>query len=144
MLSYLDAVSLEEKNDWIKSTGKDTCISKYAHMNPEFFNSSCLLTAAVLRYRLSSQLWWKQKEYHIQLTKGFIISNPLFQVGFGEDDDYDDHILTVYQGKIYHSFYKKFEWQVVDINMDKYDDEDEINLYEYLFNKFKMYIIYVP
>lgn len=139
-MSSIDPISLEEKKNWVETVGKTTYIANYARSNPEFFKTSCLLTAAVLRYRLTNKIWWDMKEEGFKLTREVISTIPLFQVGFGEDGDYDDHMVTVFKGKVYHSFYKKFEWQVVDIDVD----EEEIDLYHYLFGESKSYVVFVP
>lgn len=142
--THIDPITIDEKEHWIKLAGKGTYIAKYAHLNPEFLKTSCLLTAAVLRWRYTERVWWKA-QYGVKLTKSFILSHPLFQIGFGiELDDYDDHMVTICEGEVYHSFYKRFEWQVDDIDLEKYNDDEEIDLYQHLFGKTQYYVIFIP
>jgi hypothetical protein len=114
MLS-LSPVTSVEKQEWINSIGNDTYIACYSRQSA-FFNTSCLLTAAVLRHRISNELWWKyvggsEDEENRKLTPKFIKENPIFQMGFGSDGDYDSHIITIYYGKIYHSFFRITNWE---------------------------------
>lgn len=109
----MDAVDDSEREEWLRGIGKKTYIAQYARSNEHFRRSSCLLTAAVLRYRTTKQLWWNDTD-HV-LTQSFVNDHPLFQIGFGEDGDYDHHILTVYKGMIYQSFFKKTDWDTREL-----------------------------
>ena len=102
----LEKLTLEEKNLFRTMYGKNTYIAKYT--SDAFIRTSCILTAAVLRYQLTGYLDFEHSSE--PLTPEFIANTPLFQVAFGED--FDDHVITVYHGVIYQSFYNETEWDV--------------------------------
>jgi len=110
-MATLAPVSISEKKEWVEGVGKDTYIADYAKFNSNFFNTSCLLTAAVLRYRLSGKLWWNEIYYSEDPLEHFPILPETFQVGFGEEGDYDEHIFTFHKGMAYDSFYNVYDWK---------------------------------
>jgi hypothetical protein len=61
---------------------------------------------------LTNQSNWKPT--YENLTNEFIKKHPLFQIEFGFlcSLDYNEHIMTVCDGIIYQSFWKKSEWDV--------------------------------
>ena len=111
-MDILEKPSDEEKKRFIDEIGKGTYIADYSKSNKLFFDTSCVLTAAVLRYRLSQKLWWKDVYYSEDKSNNFPVLPETFQVGFGEFGDYDEHIFTYHKGKIYESFYRKYAWKV--------------------------------
>lgn len=116
-------VSKEEKNKWIGGIGKDSYISLSARMNIEFFNTSCLLTAAVLRNRLTSQLDWRtvfvsEEEQNVIFELNKI---PLFQISFGLYDEYDYHHIIISDGYVYQSHYLHTEWDCRPLSVNKLD-----------------------
>lgn len=102
----IEKPTIEEKHLFRTTYGKDTYIAMYS--SDTFIRTSCILTAAVLRYRLTGHLEFTYIPE--QLTPEFLARTPLFQIAFGED--YSDHIITVYNGIIYQSFYRETEWDV--------------------------------
>lgn len=108
-------VTLEEKIEWVQNVGRNTYIAKYCQtMGKEFLETSCLVTAAALRHRINGMVEWepavKNDEEFTRLSKTFVRLNPTFQIAFGEDDDYDVHVLTIHHGYVYQSFFKQFSW----------------------------------
>jgi hypothetical protein len=55
----LAQVSDKEKQAWIQGVGKGTYTAAYVQMMNDYFKTSCILTAAVLRHRLTQQLDWE-------------------------------------------------------------------------------------
>lgn len=142
----MNAVGEEEKEEWLQGVGRKTYIAQYAKSNVHFRRSSCLLTAAILRYRTTKQLWWNDTNH--TLTQSFVDNHPLFQIGFGEDGDYDHHILTVYKGMIYQSVFKKTNWDVRDLVIpdvisQSLNDEDALKLTGFDLGDVE-YTIYLP
>lgn len=141
----MEAVGESEKEEWLQGVGRKTYIAQYAKSNVHFRRSSCILTAAVLRYRTTKQLWWNDTPE--VLTQSFVNNHPLFQMGFGDDGDYD-HILTVYNGMIYQSFFKKTGWDVrelviPELQSKRLKDEDALKLTGFDLGDVE-YVIYLP
>lgn len=105
-----EKVTVDEKLGWIIGVGRNTYIARQSKMNDRFLNTSCLLTAAVLRYRSTGELWWNVS--FNALTQEFVDRTFIFQVGFGIDGDYDEHIITVCNGTIYQSCFGEWGWDV--------------------------------
>lgn len=119
---------MEEKQFWISSVGSSTPIWKMCD-DSVFVRTSCILTAAVLRYRVDGSLWWD--DIDIRLTKDFVEKNETFQIGFnhtGGDGDYDEHVLTVHKGVVYQSFYGQTEWDVRPLLMDVFFKKNKTSL----------------
>lgn len=96
--------------EWINGIGKETYIASYAK-GSLFFNTSCLLTAAILRYRLSGKLWWERE------WDGLSPLPTTFQVFFSIDgEDYDDHVITIHDSRVYDSFYGRHAFKMYDFN----------------------------
>lgn len=97
---------------WVKTVDKYSEIAQCAKEVNQYFETSCLLTAAILRKRLTNQLNWIPTFEN--LTNEFIKNHTLFQIEFGFlcSMDFNEHIITVCEGIIYQSFWKKTKWDV--------------------------------
>lgn len=103
-------ITTKHKMDWVFGIGKDTYIADYARCINNFFSTSCLLTAAVIRYHINGKLWWELSDE--KLTPGFLKKHKTFQISLGKYEDYDEHVLTVHNNFIYQSFYNITEWEI--------------------------------
>lgn len=109
----IEQPSIKEKKNWLKwakSINKESEIVECALDVDQYFETSCILTAAVIRKRLTDDLNWKVQ--YTNLTPDFIASHHLFQIEFGFDYHFSDHIMTVCDGVIYQSFWKQTSWDV--------------------------------
>ena len=105
--------SHKEKKSWLDMpSAKETYIFDYAEYSRPFFESSCILTAAILRWRYNQKIWWRESPI-TRLSRKLLCDtkHTPIQIGFGVPYDYDHHILTIYDRKVYHSYYKKFVWE---------------------------------
>lgn len=110
----LSPVTDEEKLSWINQEDNTSYIKDYARFSQNFFRTSCLLTAAVLRHRLTGSYEFVATDE--VLTADFAEKTPLFQVEFSLDaEDFDEHIITVYKSVVYHSYYLRFSFEVRDL-----------------------------
>jgi len=77
--------------------------------NHTAITTSCIITAQALRWSLTHQLEWNQLSTEIP-------NCDLYQILFSYDDIGSslDHIVTVYQGKVIQSFWKKTSIYVRD------------------------------
>lgn len=108
---------MEEKEKWLNGVGRHSYIANYAQLTRFFAETSCLLTAAVLRHRITpTQLDWFVSESEngreTRLCRSFLKANDAFQIAFGCNEDYDSHILTIFRGNLYQSYYKQSDWEV--------------------------------
>lgn len=127
----MEPITYEEKLEWVKGPGKDTYIASYATTFAGFTKTSCLVTAAVIRYKLTRQIFWDEvfRSEDSENTKINLEELPVFQVSFGRDGDYDDHVLVVVDGyisermpervkSIYQSCWQVTKWDVRPFSVD--------------------------
>lgn len=111
---------------WVESLEEDSDIAQCAREIYQFFETSCLLTAAVIRKKLTNKLNWSPS--YQRLTNDFVKQHHLFQIEFGfpNHDVFDEHIMTICCGVIYQSFWKKTAWDVRPLLIpDNFDLTDE-------------------
>lgn len=125
----MKVVSLEEKENWISGVGSHTKYAVYARRSNDFLKTSCLLTAAVMRFRINGSGLWRyayddEKYTPTVLTETFVRSNKTFQIAFGWFPNYTYHVLTVHDGIIYQSFYKETDWSVKIFDISHFRKED--------------------
>lgn len=125
----MEPITYEEKLEWVKGPGKDTYIASYATTFAGFCETSCLVTAAVIRYKLTGQIFWNEVfcSEDSENTKIKLEELPVFQVSFGRDGDYDDHVLVVVngytqkgirEGYIYQSCWTASVWDTRPFSVD--------------------------
>jgi hypothetical protein len=112
----LEKITMQEKHDWVNGDGCNTYIGTLCKMMPDFIETSCLITAAALRKRITpTQPFWTiletQRGEYIQLSKSFLNTYRTFEIDFGCNEDYDSHALIVHDDMIYQSFFKRFDWE---------------------------------
>lgn len=111
MARDLGPVTAEEKKSWMHQKDNVSYVKTYASLSREFFRTSCLLTAAVLRYRLTGHYDFVATDE--ELTADFAKRTPLFQVEFSlEAEDFDEHVITVCDSTVYQSYFRRFEFDV--------------------------------
>jgi hypothetical protein len=127
MTELLAPVTATEKQKWLDGPGKDTFIAAYARCSDKFLNTSCLLTVAVLRYRLSCSVWWENEVPRRDIRSRINSGHPL-EIGFYEEDNEPlldpDHVLIIVGGLIGQSMYGQYEWIQERVN------ETILNLFE--------------
>lgn len=103
----------EEKRVWMNGIGKNTYISDYAKRDPLFFETSCILTNALYRYRISGELWWTKPPIR-ENNKNIFETNKIIQFSFRDDDELEqndgEHMLIVWHDDIVQSMYGYFCW----------------------------------
>jgi hypothetical protein len=111
----INPVTIDEKKCWLDGPGRNSYLVGYARANRIFTNTSCLLTAAVLRYRLSGTVDWT---YH--LSPNEISSHWLVEIQFYEDQDSEEpeHVLIIANGFVIQSMYKQYEWSSEPISKE--------------------------
>lgn len=79
-----------------------------------FAKTNCEITAMMLRHKLSKGVEWKLLDENIKPFK----DSYLFQVSYGSDFSEIEHIFTIYNGNLLHSFYKKHELKCIKLSID--------------------------
>lgn len=144
----LSPVTKEEKISWVQGPGKDTYVAAYANSFPEFFNTSCVLTSAVLRYRISGKLDWTPVYYSEESSGSWPLPRE-FQVSLGSDGDYDNHHFIVVDGTIYQSWWKKTSWDSRPFPEEglpyrKLKSEELLKITGFTFSEDLDYVISIP
>lgn len=127
----LQKVSMKEKREWIAGDGRDTHIKTLCDMMPDFIETSCLITSAALRKRITPlRPFWTvletENNEYAKLTASFLKKYKTFEISFGCNEDYDSHTLIVHEGMIYQSFFRRFDWNCKKSPFEDIEEHDEI------------------
>lgn len=118
-LSLLIPPTHEEKLDFINGVARESYIADYCQMTPFFLQTSCVLTAAILRYRLSGQLYWKYRKgmsyKDVQAAKYTTFE---VTISTSEEEPDENHVFIVHNGILYQSMYKKSEWNQFELTSE--------------------------